>query len=129
MGILDDVKSVASTIQQIDNIELYRQILNLQSEIMKLVEENNDLKRQIGSLEEKFAIREHLVYEKNAYWLPSSRGQKIGPLCSNCWDVGRQVVRMHFSADTGYGECPTCRVPVEVEPQDHSSPYLPNDEY
>jgi regulator of replication initiation timing len=129
MGILDDVKSVATTIQKIDNIDLYRQILNLQGEILKLVEENNDLRGQISSLKEKFAIREQLIFEKNAYWLPSERGHKTGPLCSNCWDVRRNVVRMHFSADTGYGECPTCRVPVEIEPQDHSPAYLSNDEY
>lgn len=47
MGVLDDVKSLAKTVQQIDNVALYRQILDLQGEIMDLVEENRSLKQQL----------------------------------------------------------------------------------
>jgi len=129
MGILDEVKSVVGTIQKIDNIELYKQILDLQAEIMKLVEENSSLKGEIASLKDKFAVREQLIFAKNAYWLPAEGGRKTGPLCTNCWDVRRQVVRMHFDKETGYGQCPTCKVPVEIEPQDHMPMSGSDDEY
>jgi hypothetical protein len=42
MGIVDNIKDVAKTVRQIDNIELYKQILDLQGEGMELVEENNE---------------------------------------------------------------------------------------
>ena len=128
MGILDEIRSVASTIQKIDNIDLYRQILNLQAEIMQLVEENTSLKGEVASLKEKFAMREQLIFEKNAYWLPSGGNCKGGPFCSNCWDVRRHLVRMHFNQETGYGRCPTCQVPVEIEPHDYMPMYGSDDE-
>jgi len=48
LSIIDDVESVAKTVQQIDNIDLYRQILDLQGEIMEMVEENRDVKARIA---------------------------------------------------------------------------------
>lgn len=129
MGILDEVKSVANTIRQIDNIELYKQILDLQAEILKLVEENNSLRSEVGALKGKLTTREKLIFKKNAYWIPSEGSALSGPFCSNCWDVRLNVVRMHMSEGTGFGECPTCRVPVEIERQDYSPQYSDNDEY
>ena len=52
MGLYEGIKDVAKVVQQADNIELYRQLLDLsaqaldmQAEIAKLKEENNELKR------------------------------------------------------------------------------------
>ncbi|HBA38453.1 MAG: hypothetical protein A2W73_07420 [Deltaproteobacteria bacterium RIFCSPLOWO2_12_55_13] len=50
MSIIDDVKSVAQLIQQIDNVELYRKILDLQGEVMGLVQENSELRKEISYL-------------------------------------------------------------------------------
>jgi hypothetical protein len=121
---LDDVKSVASTIQKIDNIDLYRQILNLQSEIMQVVQENNELKAQLATLRQKFAIREQLVFDRNAYWLRADGSRMDGPFCSNCWDVRQNTVRMYVDKDTGYGQCPTCRVLVPIDAEGTGPVYV-----
>ena len=40
MGILDNAKEVANAVHEIKNIELYGRVLDLNSGIMELVEEN-----------------------------------------------------------------------------------------
>lgn len=47
MGITDNVKETVTLIQKIDNIDLYRKVLDLQSEVMAVVEENTELKRRL----------------------------------------------------------------------------------
>jgi regulator of replication initiation timing len=112
MGILDEVKSIASTIQKIDNIELYRKILDLQAEITELVQENHGLRRKIADLEQTLAIADELRFERQAYW----RGTD-GPYCTNCWDNRQRLVRMLKCGNPAFSECPTCRVALEVNPE------------
>ena len=107
MGIIDDVKSVTKVIQQIDNVELYRQILDLQAEIMNLVDENRNLK-------ETLKTKESLVFEHNAYWKKAQDGTRSdGPFCSRCWDKENQPVRM-LVIDSRWHECPSCKEPVNT---------------
>ena len=86
MGIIDNIRSVAKTVQQIDNIELYRQILDLQAEITDLVEENSELKRTVAELREQAKIASDLVPDEDCYWLPprSVYQDSDGPFCTNC---------------------------------------------
>lgn len=114
MSILDDVKSLAKTIQQIDNIELYRKILDLQGEILDLVEENKKLKNEIGLLEEKFRIKESLEFKLDTYWIKKAVGVEDGPFCSKCWDTQQQLVRLIFCGNPQYSECPNCKRPIKI---------------
>ncbi len=67
MGIIDNVRAVADVVKQIDNIELYRRILDLQAEVMGLVEENSRLKKENAGLEERLTIKEALVFDNDRY--------------------------------------------------------------
>ena len=113
MGLLDNIKSIASTVQKIGNIELYRQILDLQSEAMGLLEQKAALEEENRSLREKLQVRSELKFEHNAYWRrdPES-GSEEGPYCSNCWDTRQSLVRLHQQLDPNYVECPTCKKPI-----------------
>lgn len=109
MSILDDIKSVTKTIQQIDNIELYQKILGLQADIMGLIEENNLLKNENNSLKEKLRVKGSLKFEQNRYWIENSDGTKDGPFCSKCWDVDNKLVRLTFYGHSEYLECANCK--------------------
>jgi len=112
MGVLDEVKSIASLIQKIDNIELYRKILDLQAEIFKLVEENTGLKHKVADLERTKVIASELRFERDAYW----RGAD-GPFCSNCWDNHQGLIRMLKCGNPAFSQCPSCKTAVEVNPE------------
>ena len=101
MSILDDVKNTVSIIQKIDNIELYRKILDLQSEIIALVEENRLLKAAAS-------IHKDLEFKKEAYWKRYGTESQDGPFCPKCWDVNQKLVRM-LRREGYYPTCPECK--------------------
>ncbi len=67
MGLYDGIKDLAKVVQQADNIELYRQLLDLgkqaldlQAEVLQLQEENAKLKK-LRELEELIERHEEPV--------------------------------------------------------------------
>lgn len=115
MGIIDNAREVVKVVQQIDNVELYRKILDLHSEIMKLVEENRNLKVEITRLTEALKIKESLQFQNDAYWTMKPDGTpKDGPFCSKCWDKERQLVRLIKMPNPDYSHCPSCKIGINV---------------
>src|SRR5688500_13565078 len=94
MGVIDTAKEAVQLVQKIDNIELYRKILELQSDALKMVDENSNLRDKVKELEGAFAIKDTLVFEDNSYFVVKESG-KEGPYCSLCWDKDRKLVRKH----------------------------------
>ncbi len=107
MSIIDDIKSVAKTIQQVDNIELYKKILDVQSEALDLLEKNQELIEENKKLNEKLKIQAELVLKNNSYWIGDDA--KNGPFCSRCWDVEKNLVRLHPCGNPAYYDCPNCK--------------------
>src|SRR5688572_8601623 len=98
MGILDTLKDAVGLMQKVDNIDLYKRMLELQTQVVSLVEENRLLKEKLGT-------REQLRFEKNAYWMKDN-----GPFCSNCWDTKANLVRLHVAQANSVTspQCPAC---------------------
>lgn len=101
MGIIDNAKDVVSLVQKIDNLELYRKILDLQSEITKLVGKNTELKRQVKDLTEKLEFHGTLEHRDGAYW----KADGAGPFCMRCW--GKERALRPMNGTDVYG-CPVC---------------------
>lgn len=95
MSILENLKEAVTLVQRIDNIELYRKILDLQAEVLALVQENTELKQ-------KARITEELAFRNNSYW----REDK-GPFCSRCWDADGKLVRLVVRGPY-HPQCPNC---------------------
>jgi hypothetical protein len=114
MGILDNIKDVVGTIQKIDNIELYRKILDLQAETITVVGENADLRAQLDTLREQLSIKQRLRFEHNAYWDGDSLESSEGPFCSKCWDSDRKLVRMHTCDNPQWSQCPICKKSLQI---------------
>ncbi len=105
MGLYEGLKDIAKIVQQADNIELYRQILDLsaqaldmQAKISELTEENVELKKK-QNLEERIQRHQELYItlkgeDSNIYF------------CSHCWDNDRKLIQL----EKFYGEstCPQC---------------------
>ena len=50
MGLYESIKDVAKVVQQADNIELYRQLLDLSAQALDLQAENGQLKEELHEL-------------------------------------------------------------------------------
>src|SRR6185295_5582117 len=112
MGILDTAKEAVQLVQKIDNIELYKEILNLQSEAIKLVSENTALKEKNRVLEDKLRVKDTLVFKDNSYWLKREDSED-GPFCTLCWDKDQKLVRKLMD-DNDRWYCPTHGKPSPV---------------
>lgn len=110
MGLYEGIKDVAKVVQQADNIELYRQLLDLsaqaldmQAEIAKLKEENNELKRIKD-------IESDIEYHVDSFVTRKSDTKPI-KYCASCWVDKRKLVpiqeRMY-----GVHECTLCKAHI-----------------
>lgn len=94
MGLVENVKDEVKLVQQLDNIDLMRKMLDVQNDSMQLATENTQLREEVQRLEKALAISGDVIYESNACWLKKPDDTKQGPYCSRCWDVDKQLVRM-----------------------------------
>jgi len=126
MSLIENIKSVASTVQQIDNIELYSKILDVQGEAMNLMEDNRELKSKIHLLEDQLKIKQKVYFDRNSSWYRED-DKIVGPFCSNCSDVKGILVRLHSTSLPESMFCPSCQIHVEVYPE-KAHPYVQTDE-
>ena len=106
MSFYDAFKDAISVAQKADNVELYRQLLDLsaqaldlQAEVARLREENVAL-RKLKDISEKIIRHEEPVVtidgdDKNLYY------------CSHCWDSQQLLIQINCHND-GTFNCPHC---------------------
>jgi hypothetical protein len=115
MSIYDGMKEIISTIQKIDNIELYRQILDLQKEVLGVVSENTELKGKLANAQEELSRKRELRFEFNAYWTGDTLETADGPFCAPCWDTKKQLVRMLVPGhNPKWSKCHSCEVQFKM---------------
>ena len=112
MSILGNLKEVGSLLLKAGNMELYEKIVELQGAVAAEQEEKEALRARIAELERIFDISDRLSFSDNRYWLDTD-GDREGPFCSRCWDVDRNLVRLHDtspgpSAQAQTFHCPSC---------------------
>lgn len=93
MGLYDAIKDVANIAQKADNIELYRQLLDLgaqalemQAEIARLREENKELKKQHD-------LQQRIVRHNAPYITLSGEPSDIC-YCATCWGKNQSLIQM-----------------------------------
>jgi len=110
LGILDTAKDVITLVQKADNLELVKQVLALQSDIMKMMDENRILKDENRALKEQLQVKQTLIFRNNYYWMPKEDGTEDGPFCSACQDGDHKLVRATEGATRGHYYCQVCFV-------------------
>lgn len=110
MGFYDAMKEVLNLAQKADNIELYRQLLDLsgqaldlQEEIARLRDENTELKR-VNQLEDD------IEYYVDPFITRKSDTKAI-KYCAACWIDKKKLVPLQFWMYDNY-ECPLCNARV-----------------
>src|SRR5712692_9370652 len=108
MGILDNAKQVAKAVEEIHNLELYQRVLGLHSDIIELVEENNQLHGENKDLHKKLELRGKMTFKEPFYF---QEGDQT-PFCPACWetkDVPVHVTFTHENRDNVAHVCPSCK--------------------
>jgi len=95
MGMIENIKDAVKIVQKIDNIELYRKLLDLQTEAMELTQKLKEKDEKIDQLEEALKIKGKLVLRGSAYYITDDGGKLLdGPFCTKCFDVDHVMCRI-----------------------------------
>lgn len=102
MGLYDALKDAISLAQKADNLELYRQLLDLSAQAIDLQAENSKLKEEVNCLKKHKIEEERIVRHKQPYLTLLDDGQQL-KYCATCWDVDRILIQMNEQVTTSAG--------------------------
>jgi regulator of replication initiation timing len=105
MSFVDEVKSFAKLLQKVDNLELYREFVNLQTKAMELAGDNANLKKDNAELKERLEFREKLYFQDNMFWHVDDT-EKKQPYCSKCYQANGKPIFLHDEGEAY--RCPEC---------------------
>lgn len=117
MGIIENAKDAVKLVQQIDNIELYRKILDLQAEAIELTERLKQKDEIISQLKDALDLKGKLVCKDSAYYITDENGKITdGPFCTKCFDVDHLKCRLVPDNKEPQVICPNCKVAFSSKP-------------
>ena len=124
MGAIDTAKEIAGLVQKYNDIELMRRIVELETEVFELVQQNREKDDTIEKIKKAMELKGKMICICSAYYQLDESGNRIaGPFCTNCFDneyATRRLVSGFRPKDqegpTYYWvRCPKCKVPFYSE--------------
>lgn len=109
MGLYDGIKDVAKVVQQADNIELYRQLLDLEAQALEMQEEISRLKEENRELKRKQDMSSRIVRHPESY-ITFLDEEPVLLYCSHCWDFDGKFVQLSCNESSGKFRCPHCHM-------------------
>ena len=98
MGLYEGIKDVAKIVQQADNIKLYQQLLDLCAQALELQSEVNRLTNENDDLRKKQDIESKIVRYDGLFVTLGNDTSVV--YCSHCWDSERKLIQL--DVDMGY---------------------------
>lgn len=117
MELFEAFKNIVAFAQKSDNIDLVKQISELQQKMMEMQDENIKLKKELDKIKEVKSKNIEYNKDRTAVYEIVGDGSKEGPYCTKCWEVNRQLVSLHSYERTGgvYSVCPNCQEKILKE--------------
>lgn len=110
MGLYDAMKDAVSLAQKADNIELYRQLLDLSSQALELQAEITRLREENAELRKQRVLEEEIEYHVDAFVTRRSDAKPI-KYCAACWVDKKKLVPLQDIKWDNY-DCPLCKTRV-----------------
>ena len=111
MGIIEIAKDVVKLVQESDNIELFRKILDLQLEAIELIEQSKLKDEKITKLKNALKAKGKMVCKDSAYYLTDDKDEIVdGPFCTKCFDTDQDTIRIVAHTTGGQVKCLKCKV-------------------
>ena len=93
MAFYDAFKDAVALAQKADNIELYKQLLDLSAQALDLQAENARLKEENAELKRKKVDEDRVVRHGQPYLTLTDDNQQL-KYCAVCWDSERVLIQM-----------------------------------
>ena len=108
MGFYDAFKDALNLAQKADNIELYRQLLDLSAQALDLQAENAKLKEENTELKKKKDVEGQIIRHRDPYITLKDENPQLF-YCSHCFDSEHVLVQLHCDYEEGSCYCPHCK--------------------
>ena len=116
MSMIDGLKTAGKVLHEAGKIEQYEQILDAQQKMLEMQSNIADLIEENKRLKQKLELQTSLSFENNAYWSVTDE-KKDGPFCSRCWDVDKNTVRLTPGVNNrSFSTCPGCSKQFQTDP-------------
>jgi len=123
MGLYEGIKDVAKIVQQADNIELYRQLLDLCEQALEMQNKINQLSSENAELKKKQDLEERIQRHQLLYLTLKDDADDFF-YCSTCWDKDKRLIQMRKYHGAFF--CPHCHQD-EIYDQAEYDKYLRGD--
>ena len=107
MGLYEGLKDVANLVQKADNIELYRQLLDLSAQALELQNKVAELTAENNALKTQQDLSNRIERHKEPYITLKDDEQHI-LYCSHCWDAQKKLIQGDCN-NIGQMYCPECK--------------------
>lgn len=107
MGLYEGIKDVAKVIQQADNVELYKQLIDLSSQALELQNEISRISAENAELKKMRDVESRIVRHSEPYVTLKDDCKQI-LFCSHCWDYEQKLIQVKLY-DSGKFKCIHCK--------------------
>ena len=105
MGLVENIKDVAKIVQKSDNLDLYRQLINISEQALDQQNTINHLQEKIERLNKKLKNKEKIQRHPELYLTIEGDDNII--YCTHCCDNQEKLIQMRTTK--GQFECPHCK--------------------
>ena len=108
MGLYEGIKDVAKIVQQADNIELYKTLLDLSAQALDMQAEISILQKENEELKTELNKKKSIIRHTGIYITLDSESPRI-VYCASCYGKDGKFIQM-FDYDVKGYKCPVCGV-------------------
>lgn len=109
MSFYEAFKDAMNMAQKADNIELYRQLLDLSAQALGLQAEVARLKEENAELRKKEDLSSSIIRHTEPFI--TKVGDKTNlRYCSHCWDAEQKLIQLRCDEEDATFVCPHCKV-------------------
>ena len=106
MGLYEGIKDVAKVIQQADNVELYRQLIDLSAQALDMQNEISRLSAENVELRKMRDVENRIERHQEPFITLTNDSERI-IYCSRCWDHEQKLIQVK-SYNSGAFKCTHC---------------------
>jgi hypothetical protein len=108
MGLIENLKEAADLAKKVGDINLYRQIVELEGEVIELTRKMRSVEEENENLKHALDVKKDVQFKAPFYYAADDES----PYCPKCWEVDHKLVHvpkgMHTLGGYMYG-CPNCK--------------------
>lgn len=128
MVIYEIIRDCISAAQKADNIPLVQSLIDAQKQLLDLINENDNLKRENRELKENNAILDIIERHSDAYITLKNDPKRL-IYCSCCFDRDRKLVQAQIDEADGRYWCPVCKYIGYFDKKKYDSKYNKSNSY